>query len=97
MFVRAQPIYGNGWTDGTVTVDEPEPFDVELTSDDGGDLAGHIVSVGHILNSHGFQASQRHEGQDDCYDCQILLGNRILLRGYCTLEKVRKVGVASSI
>ena len=88
MYIRAIPIYGNGWTDGLATVDEPEPFDVELATDDNSDFAGQIVSLGHAFYGHGFQASRRHVEHDDCYNCQILLSNGIILQGYCSFEKV---------
>ena len=85
MRLHVIPIYGNGWTDGRKTLNEPPPFDVEVGDRDGDTVVGIIVSQGHALNGAEFLASLRYKDDSTTYNCSVLAKNSCLLQGYCMI------------
>lgn len=87
MLLCVTPVYGNGWTDGSATVDEPSPFKVEIDENENGDFTGQIVSNEHALAGYHFKASRRHTEADSLYNCRVSSNKGLVLQGYCKLDK----------
>lgn len=86
MLFHILPIYGNGWSDGIYTIEEPPPFYVDVEEISDGNFVGHINSSDPDFNGCRFTASLRYANEDITFNCQILRGANVLLEGYCMFE-----------
>ena len=93
MIVTVTPIYGNGWTDGSMTIDEPSTFQVEAEPDYrfGDIVRGTVVTQNHILFGYKFSAAPRHNENDGAYTCTLSKPNTVgdehnTFSGYCIVN-----------
>jgi hypothetical protein len=92
MIIKVTPIYGNGWTDGVVTVDEPLPFEIDGSQTSEGKIDGIVVTAGHPLLGQDFGASPRWVGDNLTFNCRIgpvrnaSPADEKALHGYCLIS-----------
>lgn len=79
------PIYGNGWTDGIDTIDEPSPFKIETSDKENGAITGIIVTEGHALAGCNFSARRRFSSEELIFNCAIWPFKGKVLNGYCNI------------
>jgi hypothetical protein len=92
--MHVTPIYGNGWTDGVATIDEPLPFQIVPDKiSDAGKVSGVVVSRGHALFGCHFEASLRFDGDNSHYNCRLHPDAAMFsglpgpdLQGYCMIS-----------
>jgi hypothetical protein len=95
MIIAIKPIYGNGWTDGVATIDEPAPFEVAGSQAPGGKFQGLVITTQHMLSGRHFEASPRRAGDTSTFNCRIdaagdarhMTEGRTLY-GYCLISKI---------
>lgn len=93
MIMNVIPIYGNGWTDGLKTIDEPIPFQIDVNDESSSDrVLGMIVTTGHDFFGWIFEASPRFHNDRTIYDCTLggAVGTndykgRSQIYGYCQI------------
>jgi len=89
MKLNVMPVYGNGWTDGTVAVEQPLPFEISVTKQSHKETTGTVSMADHHLDGYSFEASPRHSPATGYFTCMLtspspdLSPNKIY--GYCKL------------
>jgi hypothetical protein len=82
-----KPIYGNGWTDGIGSVDQPGPFEVEGDMLEVGQANG-IVRGDPDLEGASFEASSASVEPGDVFRCEVH-GPGLNLYGYCYIDPLK--------
>lgn len=93
MKLSITPIYGNGWTDGDTTVDEPKPFTIEASQFSREAVIGKVITEQHALYGNTFQGKRRYCDDNLVFNCNIFPESvenvdtgQPILKGYCIIE-----------
>lgn len=94
MIMNVEPVYGNGWTDGAVTLHEPPPFQIETDgSGSSKEIRGRVVTQGHPLSGFSFEASLHFRSDRETYNCCLsqspstaVKDSGELIYGYCYIS-----------
>lgn len=87
MTMTVEPIYGNGWTDGHDSIQEPSRFTIDAQRTDKGKIVGRIIiSEEASLKGAMFEATPRHAAIDSVFNCCIKIEKGAVLIGYCLIK-----------
>lgn len=81
--LRLTPIYGNGWTDGERTIQEPPPFEISIEEQTERKLRGKIVSKGHPYEGRSLSATRSFSNDNSVFSCTIMSASGVVVYGYC--------------